>query len=112
VGVITLIIAYLLYGFVQGVMRRNQQRIIDESTVAQLARSLSRPAREVILWCWPDQRSPLTVGDFYNEPIASCAPDVLAKSNWPSSKAACCKPTTNVTSHKPKACLPVFFVFD
>ncbi len=63
VGVITLIIAYLLHGFVQAIMRRNQQRIIDEATVAQLARSLSRPAREVILWSWPDQRSPLTVGD-------------------------------------------------
>ena len=63
VGIISLIIAYLLHGFVQAVMRRNRQRIVDESTIAHLARILSRPARDVILWAWPDQRNPLTVGD-------------------------------------------------
>ena len=59
----TLIIAYFLYGFVQGTQRRVRARHVNEDTIAMLAHELSEPAREVLRWVWNERRHPITVGD-------------------------------------------------
>ncbi|HUH58552.1 MAG TPA: hypothetical protein VL001_00600 [Candidimonas sp.] len=63
VALCTLIIAYFLYEFVQGVQRRARLKIVNESTVAALASQLSEPALDVLRWVWRERRDPLTVGD-------------------------------------------------
>lgn len=63
VALCTLIIAYFLYQFVQGVHRRARLKIVNESTVAGLASQLSEPALDVLRWVWRERRDPLTVGD-------------------------------------------------
>ncbi|UYO93833.1 hypothetical protein [Pollutimonas sp. M17] len=63
VALCTLIIAYFLYGFVQGVLRRGRAKIVGEDTIQMLAAQLSEPAREVLRWSWQDRREPVTVGD-------------------------------------------------
>ncbi|PLC50161.1 hypothetical protein CR159_09140 [Pollutimonas subterranea] len=63
VALCTLIIAYFLYGFVQGTQRRVRMKQVSEETVAMLAQQLSAPALEVLRWVWADRRNPITVGD-------------------------------------------------
>ncbi|NYT58586.1 hypothetical protein H0A65_06565 [Alcaligenaceae bacterium] len=63
VALCTLIIAYFLYRFVLGMQRNARARLVDETTVSQLASQLSESAREVLRWAWQDRRDPLTVGD-------------------------------------------------
>lgn len=63
VALCTLIIAYFLYGFVQGMLRRARLKQVDEATVAMLASQLSEPALEVLRWAWQNRREPVTVGD-------------------------------------------------
>lgn len=63
VALCTLIIAYFLYGFVQGTQRRARLKQVDEETVGMLAHELSDPALEVLRWVWNERRDPITVGD-------------------------------------------------
>jgi len=59
----SLILIYLLLGFIQRSRHRNQQRTITPTQLKQLVQQLSEPAREVLQWVWHDQRHPLTVGN-------------------------------------------------
>lgn len=63
VALCTLIIAYFLYGFVQGALRRVRAKMVDEETIQMLALKLSEPALEVLRWSWQERREPITVGD-------------------------------------------------
>jgi hypothetical protein len=63
VALCTLIIAYFLYGFVQGAIRRVRAKMVGEETIQTLASQLSEPALEVLRWSWQDRREPITVGD-------------------------------------------------
>ncbi|SHH71024.1 hypothetical protein [Pollutimonas bauzanensis] len=63
VALCTLIIAYFLYGFVQGTQRRARLKQVSDATVSMLAHELSDPALEVLRWVWHERRDPITVGD-------------------------------------------------
>lgn len=58
----TIIIAYLLYGFVQSTQRKVQNKLVESDTLATLIEHLSEPAKEVLRWVWDDHRHPITVG--------------------------------------------------
>jgi hypothetical protein len=59
----TLIIAYFLTLFVHSTQRHVRTKLVDAPIVNTLARQLSTPAKEVLLWAWQDRRDPITVGD-------------------------------------------------
>ena len=63
VALCTLIIAYLLYGFIQSTRRTVRAKIVSEQTLGALVDQLSPPAKEVLIWAWADRRDPITVGD-------------------------------------------------
>lgn len=63
VALCTLLLLYLLAGFVNSTQRRVQRKIVAADTVANLVNQLSEPAKEVLRWSWSDRRHPLTVGD-------------------------------------------------
>lgn len=63
VALCTLIIAYFLYGFVQGTQRRVRAKLVSEEIIHMLATQLSPAARDVLRWSWRDPREPITVGD-------------------------------------------------
>lgn len=63
VALCTLIIAYFLYLFVQGTQRRVRGHLVSADIVHTLARELSQPAKDVLLWVWQDRHDPITVGD-------------------------------------------------
>lgn len=63
VALCTLIIAYLLYGFVQSSQSRVRTKLVSAHVVAELVDQLSDPAKEVLRWVWHDRRHPITVGD-------------------------------------------------
>jgi len=58
----TLIIAYFLYGFVQGSQRRVKKKLVQADTFTELIEQLSDPAKEVLRWAWHDRSHPVTVG--------------------------------------------------
>lgn len=59
----TLLIIWLLYGFVQALQKRSRLALVAETVIVRLASELSQPAREVLRWVWHDARYPITVGD-------------------------------------------------
>ena len=59
----TLLIAYLLYGFVQHTSRKVRLKLVSTDVLAYLVEELSDPALEVLRWVWDDHRHPITVGD-------------------------------------------------
>lgn len=63
VALCSLIIAWLLYGFVQAQQRRGRLALVNQTVIADLTRQLSEPAKEVMRWVWHDSRNPITVGD-------------------------------------------------
>ncbi len=63
VALCSLIIAWLLYGFVQGQQQRGRKALVSQTVIADLAHRLSEPAKEVLRWTWHDTRLPITVGD-------------------------------------------------
>jgi len=62
VALCTLIIAYLLFGFVQSSRQRVQAKIVGAETFQSLVAQLSEPARDVLRWAWQDRSQPVTVG--------------------------------------------------
>ncbi|HEY9278661.1 MAG TPA: hypothetical protein VIP51_01190 [Eoetvoesiella sp.] len=58
----TVIIAYLLYGFVQSTQRKVRGKLVTSDTLSTLVDQLSEPALEVLRWVWDDHRHPITVG--------------------------------------------------
>jgi len=60
---ISLILVYLLYGFVVRTQHRVRRKLLTRATVERLASQLSEPALEVLSWAWHDRRHPLSVGD-------------------------------------------------
>lgn len=62
VALCTLIIAYLLVGFVQASRAKVQAKIVAGDTFHSLVTQLSEPARDVLRWAWQDRRQPVTVG--------------------------------------------------
>lgn len=62
VALCTLIIAYLLVGFVQASRERVQAKIVTAETFQALVAQLSEPARDVLRWAWQDRSQPVTVG--------------------------------------------------
>lgn len=62
VALISLLIVYMLYQFCTNVFLRNRQKIVDETTIANLSRALSPAAKKVIFWIWQDPMHPITVG--------------------------------------------------
>jgi len=58
----TLLIVYLLFGFVQSSLRRVQGKIVPFDTFHALVGQLSEPARDVLRWAWLDRSQPVTVG--------------------------------------------------
>lgn len=62
VALCTLIIAYLLFGFVQSSRQRVQSKIVTAHTFQTLVDQLSEPARDVLRWAWQDRSQPVTVG--------------------------------------------------
>src|SRR5690606_10179644 len=62
VALCTLIIVYLLFGFVQGSRQRVQGKIVTADTFSALVAQLSEPARDVLRWAWQDRSQPVTVG--------------------------------------------------
>lgn len=63
VALVSLIIAWLLYGFVQTQQQRSRKALVSQLVIADLAQQLSEPAKEVMRWVWHDTRFPITVGD-------------------------------------------------
>lgn len=59
---ITLLIIYILYGFVVRMHRRVRRKLLTQAVVEQLATQLSESGREVLKWAWQDRRNPVTVG--------------------------------------------------
>jgi len=62
VALCSLIIAYLLFGFVQSSRQRVQAKIVGAETFQSLVAQLSEPARDVLRWAWQDRSQPVTVG--------------------------------------------------
>lgn len=62
VALCTLIIAYLLFGFVQASRQRVQSKIVTHETFQTLVDQLSEPAKDVLRWAWQDRSHPVTVG--------------------------------------------------
>jgi len=63
VALCTLIIVYLLNGFIRHTSRRTRARLVGADVLAELVPQLSEPARQVLTWTWEDRRHPMTVGD-------------------------------------------------
>lgn len=63
VALCSLIIAWLLYGFVQAQQLRARKALVSQAVIGDLAHQLSEPAKEVMRWVWHDTRLPITVGD-------------------------------------------------
>lgn len=63
VALCSLLILYLLVGFVNSTRRRVRRKIVKADTFAELVSQLSEPAKEVLRWAWADTRHPVTVGD-------------------------------------------------
>lgn len=59
----TLLIIYILYGFVVSTQQRVRRKQLTRNTVEQLTTQLSESGLEVLNWAWQDRRNPLTVGD-------------------------------------------------
>ncbi|WP_397474632.1 hypothetical protein [Pusillimonas sp.] len=62
VALCTLIIAYLLFGFVRASGERVRGKIVNADTFQSLVAQLSEPARDVLRWAWQDRSQPVTVG--------------------------------------------------
>lgn len=62
VALCTLIIVYLMAGFVQASRRRVQGKIVTADTFQSVVEQLSEPARDVLRWAWQDRSQPVTVG--------------------------------------------------
>jgi len=62
VALCTLIIAYIVFGFVGSMNRRARNRRVDAVTVQGLAAQLSPAAIRVLQWSWQNRREPITVG--------------------------------------------------
>lgn len=59
----TLLLVYLLYGFVHSSLRRVRRKLLNQLTVERLTTQLSASALEVLNWVWQDRRHPMTVGN-------------------------------------------------
>lgn len=59
----TLLIIYILYGFVLSMQRRVRQKLLSRDIVNKLSTQLSAAGIEVMNWVWHDRRHPLTVGN-------------------------------------------------
>ena len=59
---ITLLIVYILYGFITSTQRRVRRKLLNRASVEQLATQLSESGREVLNWSWQDRRDPISVG--------------------------------------------------
>lgn len=62
VALCTLLIVYLVYGFVAGTQRRVRRKLLTRDTVERLATQLSDSGRAVLDWAWQDRRDPISVG--------------------------------------------------
>lgn len=62
VALCTLIIIYVLFGFVQASRERARDKIVAADTFQALVAQLSEPARDVLRWAWQDRSQPVTVG--------------------------------------------------
>ncbi len=63
VGVITLILARLLYALLRSIILRTRLRAIRSQSFKDLAQQLSPAAIDVLLWAWQTRDEPLRVGD-------------------------------------------------
>lgn len=61
VALISLLIVYLLHQFCSNIFQHTRQKIVDETTIANLSRALSPEAKKVIFWVWQDPMHPVTV---------------------------------------------------
>lgn len=59
----SLLLIYLLYGFVHSSLQRVRRKLLNRQTVERLTGQLSESALEVLDWAWQDRRQPLTVGN-------------------------------------------------
>ena len=59
----TLLLIYILYGFVASTQQRVRRKLLTRNTVEQLSNQLSESGLEVLNWAWHDRRNPLTVGN-------------------------------------------------
>lgn len=59
----TLLLVYILYGFVVSTQHRVSRKLLSRSTVQQLSTQLSESGLEVLNWAWQDRRNPMTVGN-------------------------------------------------
>lgn len=62
VALCTLLIIYLLAGFVQSSRQRVRTKIVGAATFQALVSQLSEPGREVLRWAWQDRSRPVNVG--------------------------------------------------
>lgn len=62
VALVTLILLYLVYGFVAATQRHVRTRMISHRTAQDLVQRLSPGGREVLAWAWQDRRHPVTIG--------------------------------------------------
>jgi hypothetical protein len=59
----TIIVAWVVYQVVRGILARSRQKWVDNTSFQQLEQQLSAPALEVLLWAWQARDEPLRVGD-------------------------------------------------
>jgi len=62
VALCTLVIVYLLLGFIRVSSERTRGKIVSADTFDGLVSQLSEPARDVLRWAWHDRSQPVTVG--------------------------------------------------
>lgn len=58
----TIIVAWLVYQVVRGILARSRQKWVDDTSFQQLEQ-LSAPALEVLMWAWQTRDEPLRVAD-------------------------------------------------
>lgn len=59
----TLLLVYILYGFVVSTQQRVSRKLLNRNTVERLSTQLSESGLEVLNWSWQDRRNPMTVGN-------------------------------------------------
>lgn len=59
----SLLIVYILYGFIISTRHRVRRKLLNRQTVERLTTQLSESALEVLNWAWPDHRHPINVGN-------------------------------------------------
>lgn len=63
VALCTIVVAYLAFLVVRGILARARLKTVDAGSVVRLTNELSAPALDVLLWAWQQPDEPLRVAD-------------------------------------------------